>query len=100
MGDAEQAGVLTRSRARWARELGGEPAAEGELIDEATSTLLQSHEARSRHEAAEQLPRSRQEAAGQLPQNCIDLRSHMRAVVEAMEQRPRVATQSCELVEQ
>ena len=63
MRDAEQAGVLTRSRARWARELGGEPAAAGEQIGESAQTLPRSHKEQSRNEAAEKLPRSRQEAA-------------------------------------
>ena len=85
MGDAEQAGVLTRSRARWARKLGGEPAAAGEQIGESAQTLPQSHKERSRNEAAEQLPHSRREAAEQLPQNRIDLRSRLRAAVEAVE---------------
>ena len=85
MGDAEQAGVLTRSRARWARELRGEPAAVGEQIGESARTLPRSRKEQSRNEAAEQLPRSRREAAEQLPQNCIDLRSRVRAAVEAVE---------------
>ena len=73
MRDAEQAGVLTRSRVRWARELGGEPAAVGEQIGESAQPLPLSRKEQSRSEAAEQLPRSPQEAAQQLPQNRIDL---------------------------
>ena len=63
MGDAEPAGVLTRSRARWARELRGEHAAAGEQIGESARTLPQSREERSCDKATEQLPRSRREAA-------------------------------------
>ena len=100
MGDAEQAGVLSRSRARWARELGGEPADAGEQNGETARTSLQSCEAQSRDEAAEQLPRNLQEAARQLPQNHIDLRSRVCAAVEAVEQRPRVITRNRELAEQ
>ena len=85
VGDAEQAGVLIRSRARWARELGGEPAAAGEQIGESARTLPRSRGERSHNEAAEQLPRSRREAAEQLPQNRIDLQSRVRAAVEAVE---------------
>ena len=99
MEDAKQAGVLMRSHARLAHELGDVPAAAGEQIGEAAQTLPQSRKVQSRHEAAEQLSHSQQEAAGQLPQNLIDLQSHVRAAVEAVEQRPRVATQSRELVE-
>ena len=85
MRNAEQAGVLTRSRARWAHELRGEPAAAGEQIGESAPTLPRSCEERSHNEAAEQLPRSRREAAQQLPQNRIDLQSRVRAAVEAVE---------------
>ena len=99
MEDTKQVSVLTRSRARLAHELGDEPASAGEQISKAAQTLPQSRKAQSHHEAAEQLPRSRQEAVGQLPQNCIDLRSRMRTAVEAVEQRPRVATRSRKLVE-
>ena len=77
--------MLTRSRARWARELRGEPAAAGEQIGESARTLPRSREERSCDEAAEQLPRSRREAAEQLPQNRIDLRNRVRAAVEAVE---------------
>ena len=99
MRDAEQAGVLPRSRAHWARKLGGEPAAAGEQIGESVQTLPQSRKERSHKEAAKQLQGSRWEAAEQLPQNRIDLRSHVRAAVEAVEQRPRGTTQSHEQVE-
>ena len=85
MRDAEQAGVLTRSRARWAHQLGGEPAAVGEQIGESAQPLPLSRKEQSRSEAAEQLPRSRREAAEQLPQNRIDLRNRVRAAVEAVE---------------
>ena len=99
MRDAKQAGVLTRSRVRWARELGGEPAATGKQIGELTQTLPRSRKEQSRNKAAEQLPRSRQEAAEQLLQNCIDLQSRVCVAVEAVEQRPRGTTQSHEQVE-
>ena len=97
--DAKQAGVLTRSRAHWARELGGEPIAAGEQIGESMRTLPRSRKEQSCDEAAEQLPRSRREAAEQLPQNRIDLRSRVRMAVEAVEQRPRGTTRSREQVE-
>ena len=99
MRSAEQVGVLTRSRARWARELRGEPAAAGEQIGESAQTLPRSCEERSCNEAAEQLPRSQWEATEQLAQNRIDLRSRVCAAVEAVEQRPRGTTRSREQVE-